>query len=242
MNSKPLVCCLTATYGRLSKLSEVVTCFLEQDYENKKLIILNNHPSPLSCDLPNVTIFNESGYPTLGDCRNRLIELADGDFIRTWDDDDLYLPWTISQGVENIGNAAAWKPKQSWFWFKEKPPELAENTFEAAMLVRIDVAKKYRYLATSGGNEHETLLRGIQKEGGCQIKDLGDLASYVYRWGWGMWHISGSLGGADIKKRTEDWRDKNTDVQDGVIRLVDLSQFWKYFPRWNSELSRFQPK
>ena len=238
--NKPLVCCLTSTYGRLSKLSEVVTCFVEQDYENKKLIILNNHPSPLFCDIPGVTIYNEPIYPTLGDCRNRLIDLAEGDFVRTWDDDDLYMPWTLSQGVENIGTAAAWKPKKSWFWLKSKEPELAENVFEAATLVRMDVARKYKYMASSGGNEHETLLKGIDTEGGCKDKDMGNWASYVYRWGWGMWHISGSLGGKlSVEKRTLDWKDHNKDVQDGRIKLVDLSVFWSHFPSWNSETHSF---
>jgi len=231
MNKYPNVTCLTATYGRLSKLNEVVTCFLDQDYENKKLIILNNHPSPLSCDFPNVTVYNEPIYPTLGDCRNRLIELASGDFIRTWDDDDLYMPWTIRQGIENIGDSAAWKPKRSWFWPQNKSPELAENVFEAAMLVRIDVAKKYGYLSSSGGNEHETLLKGIEKEGGCKVKEMNDLSSYVYRWGWGMWHISGTLGStSDVEKRTKDWCKKNNDTQDGKIRKVDLTEIWKNFP------------
>jgi glycosyltransferase involved in cell wall biosynthesis len=230
MNNNPIVCCLTSTYGRLSKLNEAVSCFLNQDYANKKLIILNNHPTPLSCDFPNITVYNEPIYPTLGDCRNRLIELAAGDFIRTWDDDDLYMPWTLSQGVEHIGDAAAWKPKKSWFWTNGKPPELAENVFEASILVRIDVAKKYGYLSSSGGNEHDTLCRGIEKEGGCKNKDMGNRASYVYRWGWGMWHISGTLGGSDVIKRTSDWCEKNNDTQDGIIKLVPLDHYWNHFP------------
>lgn len=228
--TKPLVTCLTATYGRISKLSEAVSCFVNQDYENKKLVILNNHPAPLTCDLPGVEIYNEPIYPTLGDCRNRLIDLADGEFIRTWDDDDLYMPWTISQGVDHIGEAIAWKPKRSWFWVKEHGPKLAENVFEASILIKTWVAKKYKYLPGSGGNEHETLCNGMDKEGGCQNTDVGMKASYVYRWGWGMWHISGSLGSSTIEKRTKDWVDKNNDVQDGIIKVVDLKKYWSYFP------------
>jgi glycosyltransferase involved in cell wall biosynthesis len=227
----PLVCCLTSTFGRISKLNEAVTCFIEQDYDNKKLIILNNHPVPLTCDFPNVTVHNEPIYPSLGDCRNRLIDLAEGDFIRTWDDDDLYMPWTSRQGVENIGASAAWKPTRSWFWVKDKSPELAQNVFEAAMIVRMDVAKKYRYLSASGGNEHETLIKGINAEGGCAEKEMGNLASYVYRWGWGMWHISGTCGSnMTIDKRTEDWKSHNLDTQDGIIKRVDIKPFWLNFP------------
>lgn len=239
-NISPLVSCCTCTYGRLTKLNEAVSCFLEQDYPNKELIILNNHPIPLSCDLENVKIYNEPIYPSLGDCRNRIIELVSGDFIRCWDDDDLYMPWTIRQGVENIGTAPAWKPKRSWFWHKGKSPELAQNVFEAAQLVRIDVVKKYRYLGSSGGNEHETLLKGIDLEGGCAEKDMKNWASYVYRWGWGMWHISGTCGSPmSIEQRTEDWKSHNRDVQDGVIRRVDIKQYWRYFPSWDKIKDEF---
>lgn len=240
MSYKSLVCCLTSTYGRLSKLNEVVTCFLNQDYENKRLIILNNHPTPLTFDNPYVTIYNEPIYPTLGDCRNRLIELACGDFVRTWDDDDLYMPWTIRQGVENIGNAPAWKPTRSWFWMKDKFPELSENVFEASMLVRIDVARKYRYQNNSMGDEHSTLCRGIDVEGGCQKTEMGNLASYVYRWGWGMWHTSGTIGSPiGVDKRTEDWKNHNNDIQDGTIKVVDLSAYWENFPNWNRVTKSF---
>lgn len=241
MNLKPLVCCLTSTYGRLTTLNEVVTCFLEQDYENKKLIILNNHPVPLKVDFPNIIIYNEPIYPTLGDCRNRLIDLAEGEFIRTWDDDDLYLPWTISQGVENIGSYAAWKPKRSFWWVKGKNPELAQNVFEAAMLVRIDIAKKYKYTKSSMGDEHQSLHEGIAQNGGCDEKEMGDWSSYCYRWGWGMWHTSGTIGSKiSVEQRTKEWCEHSQDVQDGQIRIVDLKKYWQYFPTWDSNKNDFK--
>lgn len=238
--NNPLICCLTATYARLSKLNEAVSCFLDQDYDNKILIILNNHPIPLYSKFDNVVIYNEPIYKTLGDCRNRLIELADGDFIRTWDDDDLYLPWTLSQGIRHIGDSPAWKPKRSWFWTKNEEPKLACNVFEASMLVRIDVAKKYKYLPNSGGNEHETLLNGINDSGGCAEDEMNEWASYVYRWGWGMWHISGTIGSSiPIEQRVKDWCEHNKDVGDGIIRKVDLKPYWRQFPTWDLNKDRF---
>lgn len=229
MNKK--IVCLTSTFGRISKLSEAVSCFLDQDYHNKELIILNNHPSKIYCNFPNVKIYNEPVYETLGDCRNRLIELSNGDFVRTWDDDDYFLPWTLSQGMENIKNFVAWKPKKSWFWCGNQSPELAENVFEASITVRIDIAKKYGYLSKSGGDEHKTLLDGIDREGGCQNNDMGLLASYCYNWGKGSWHISGSLGSTNIQQRTKHWMENNKDVKDGIIRYINMDKYWLYFQK-----------
>lgn len=219
------VSCLTATYGRFEILRECVSCFLAQDYADKELIILNNHPTPIQCDLPQVTVVNRPGHPTLGDCRNALVQMATGDVIRTWDDDDLYMPWTLRQGVENIGDAVAFKPQKSWFSHKGKPFSLAENAFEAAMIVRREVALKYGY-KTAGGDEHSTLLDGIAKEGGCKTIDFGVLASYIYKWGYGMWHISGSLGSGTVEKRTADWKDHNTDAKTEPLTPVSVQHYW----------------
>ncbi len=99
----PLVACLTCTYGRFQRMRECLAFFLAQDYPAKRLFILNNHPVPLSCELPEVTVFNEpSGEP--GIPRNRLLAKVplDFEFVHTWDDDDAWLPWHLSQAVRQI--------------------------------------------------------------------------------------------------------------------------------------------
>lgn len=225
-----LVSCLTATHGRFSALRVAVACFLNQDYAFKEHIILNNHPVPLVADLPRTTILNEPGYPTLGDCRNRLLEVAQGEFIRTWDDDDLYLPWAVRQGVQMIGDAPAFKPARSWFCNGGTQFELADNVFEAAMTTRRDVALKYGY-KPSGGDEHTPLLQGIEQEGGCRKVGCGWLASYIYTWGMGRWHASGTLGsGLSEAGRNRAWQDMNQDTGDGAPLTPDydgVKDWWK---------------
>lgn len=223
--SKPMVSCLTATHGRISWLKEAFSCFLAQDYENKELIILNNHPTPIEVrrNYPGVVIFNEPRYLTLGACRKRLFELAEGDLIRTWDDDDLYLPWAISQGVECIGDAPAFKPELSWHSTKNKIYRLEDNVFEAAMTTQRWVVEKYGYQAT-GGNEHEPLLEGVQKEGGCARKMVRP--SYVYRWDTPLHRISGTLGnGRTEVHRSLEWMEANQDV-DGELEETVLTHYW----------------
>jgi len=227
-----LVSCLTATHGRYKVLCEAVTCFVEQDYSDKELIILNNHPVPLVCDLPQVTIYNEPGYQTLGDCRNRLLELADGEFVRTWDDDDLYLPWAISQGVEHICDDIAWKPLYSIGWRVDRDQlYLGGNAYEASWTVKTEIAKKFKYLSLSGGNEHNSLEIGIRKLGGIKKDDVQP--SYAYRWGSGLVRISGSLNKNDLSeettiKRTNRWCSHNDDHgNESPIKLVSLVPYWE---------------
>lgn len=221
----PKVSCLMATHGRVDQVAEAVACFVAQDYPHRELLILNNHPTPLVIEHPRVHVINEPGHPTLGHCRNRLLELADGDYVRTWDDDDLYLPWSISQGVAHIGDADAWKPSRSWFTFGGARYELQGNAMEASILCRTEIARKYRY-AETGGDEHKTLLEGLGKR--LKHRELGPWTGYCYRWGCGQHHISGSLGSRSIEERTADWLAANQNAGDGSpLALADLTAWWE---------------
>jgi len=222
---EPLVSCLTSTYGRYSVLREAVSCFLQQDYENKELIIFNNHHVPLNINFPNVRVINDDPLlPTLGDCRNRLLEFALGDYVRTWDDDDLYLPWAIRQGVECIGEYSGFKPKYSWSSRKNKFYTLDENVFEASWTVKAEVAKKYGY-KSSGGDEHITLDRGVVESGGFLIKNVRP--SYVYRWDSNLHRISGMLG-QPVDMQHKAYMDANQDHGNNQpITEVDLTHYWK---------------
>jgi glycosyltransferase involved in cell wall biosynthesis len=226
----PYVTCLTATYGRLSHLREAVSCFLAQDYPNKNLVILNNNPVPISCDLPGVKVINESGFQTLGMCRNRLIKEITGEYVNTWDDDDWWLSWHLSQAIEYIQkhNVKAWKPARSFgqnqtkgtWWYKG-------NAYEASMVVSSDLVREYGYKDDGMGDEHRPLLAGIKDK--LRVDEVGiDRASYVYNWGNGLCHASGTLGSKKytLEQRTKRWMDKHIDVE-GELVPVDYSEIKK---------------
>ena len=224
MEGLPLVSCLMATHGRFREVCGAVVDFLQQDYPERELIILNNHPMPLAMpegmEDSRVRIINEPGHPTLGDCRIRLLQEAKGEFVRTWDDDDVYLPWTISQGVAHIGNEIAFKPRHSWFDCENGGVRLEDNVFEAAMLTRADFVREHSYQPTAG-DEHHTLVQAIE-ERGLKRREFGVWASYVYRWGYGVHHISGTMGSGTVEDRTAAWKAANNDTGEdfgGVLNL-----------------------
>lgn len=214
------VSCLMATYGRYTNVCRALACFLSQDYDDAELVILNNHPATLSFDHPKVRIVNEPGHATLGHCRQRLLDFADGEFCRTWDD-DFYLPWAISQGVEGTARwydraawhyPAAWKPSRSWATNGIDSIKLEHNAFEAAVTWRTAFVKKHGY-RLGMGDEHRPLLDAI---GTVPQNDMGIWASYLYCWGLGDYHASGSLGnGQSVEQRTAAWMAHNNDTGNG---------------------------
>lgn len=228
------VSCLMATYGRHARVCEALACFLSQDYADRELVILNNHPEPLIFDCydgvndPNVRtaedavalkrtvkVINEPGHATLGHCRNRLLDFADGEFMRLWDDDDLYLPWAISQGVARIGNAAAWKPEKSLWCNGPNQIGVAANAMEASITWRTHFVRQFGF-HLGEGDESKTLLAALGNAGPA-TGDVGQWASYLYRWGCGEWHASGTIGNGDSdEQRAADWKANNNDVKPGT--------------------------
>jgi len=86
------------TYGRPDYVDEAVAMFVQQDYPAKELVILNDCPGQVfHSDRADVRVFNyDTRFPTLGEKRNVSIDLAEGELIAIWDDDDAYLPWRLS--------------------------------------------------------------------------------------------------------------------------------------------------
>lgn len=251
MNDKPFVSCLMATYGRHSFVERALACFLMQDYPERELIILNTHAVPLRLDYRStfeypltssakIFIVNEPCHSTLGDQRNRLLSLAQGDLVRSWDDDDIYLPWSISQGVRGIldnPGRAAWKPKQSWYSAGAGiAPELVENTLEPSITFRADIARKYRYFANASGDEHVGLIGGINlHEGGFVYGDVGVSTGFCCVYGAGTApHVSGTLGEkTSATERAARWRAQQTDVSREPLRPN-----WKAAEEWYSLLRK----
>jgi glycosyltransferase involved in cell wall biosynthesis len=232
MENQPLVSCITATYGRYSLLRQAISCFLEQDYPKKELIILNNNSIPLYCDLPNIKIYNEPKYSTLGKCRKRLLEISGGEFIKVWDDDDLYLPWSLTQCVENVmltNKKLFWKPTRSWYWENKKSIILTSNWFEASYIVHKSILQKYGF-KDSGGDENLSWCDdGIQKkEGGIVTTEMDILSHYIYRFGHFTSHISAFLVIENVEERTRYWLNRNTDTgMEEPLKKIDLTPYWK---------------
>lgn len=120
----PLVSCVMPTYGRSDYVSESLSMFLAQDYPNKELIIFNDCPGQeLLGDFPGVTIVNSpTRCSTLGEKRNAAIEIAKGEYIAVWDDDDIYMPWRLSYCMDRIQSLdpPVYCPAEYWaYWGDE---------------------------------------------------------------------------------------------------------------------------
>lgn len=110
----PKVSCICATRGRFASLCESVSFFILQDYPNKELIILNNHPVDIEPhpDLVkhNIKVINvgdRSGY-SMNRIYNEILNYIsdDSELVSIWDDDDAYFPWFLSDNINKLINSS----------------------------------------------------------------------------------------------------------------------------------------
>jgi hypothetical protein len=182
----PRISAICVTFGRTAFLQNAIRCFMDQDYENKELLILNTCPEQklrLSEPSPGVVIRNlDVRPPALGLARNIAIETATGDFCVVWDDDDACLPFHLSTFGKHLpGND--WLHLGSMFYsegYKIKkvcPGQLPTFGFSKRAWEELG-----GYPALTVGEDRQFIGRVTQQFKGKQIPLRPDQISYIYRW------------------------------------------------------------
>lgn len=111
LENLPRVSCLMVTANRKAIAKRAVDCFINQTYPNKELIILDDGSQDYSSileDIPSKDVTyrkikkEEGTY--LGQLRNISLDLAQGDIMAQWDDDDWYHPERLAIQVSYLKN------------------------------------------------------------------------------------------------------------------------------------------
>jgi glycosyltransferase involved in cell wall biosynthesis len=101
----PLISCIMPTGGRRAFVGRSLACFARQDYVRRELLIVDDGESPvgdLAATDPRVRYLRLNERLPLGEKRNRACDLARGDLIAHWDDDDWYAPHRLSTQVARL--------------------------------------------------------------------------------------------------------------------------------------------
>ncbi len=102
----PLVTAIMPTKDRPDFALQAVQYFLAQDYGNKELIVLEDGTSSLAGRLPDDQrirhVVTGRAQRSIGAMRNEACQLARGEIVAHWDDDDWYGPGRITRQVAAI--------------------------------------------------------------------------------------------------------------------------------------------
>lgn len=185
-------CCLT--YGRNALLAEAVESFIRQDYPHRELVVFNTLASQqITISHPLVRVINHTPRPaSLGETRNLAIEQCRGDYILTWDDDDIYLPHYVSWLVAHLAGGE-WVRQAGRFnldrWVVTGTSEQAMNQFlfskgawrrAGGYPVGVDSGEDAQFFARLAA-----CAKGRKVE--CPAAEYG----FLYGWDNGAYHVSG---------------------------------------------------
>ncbi len=102
---QPLVSCIMPTADRRRWIPSAIEYFRRQDYPNRELVVLDDgddRVADLIGDDPKIRYIGLDEPLVLGAKRNRACELARGELIVHWDDDDWQAPSRLSYQVRSM--------------------------------------------------------------------------------------------------------------------------------------------
>ncbi len=108
--SESLVSCLMPTYNRRPFLAHAIAYFQRQTYASRELIVLDDGEDCVADLIPDDPRVRYERLPkkiNLGAKLNLGCEMARGDIIAHFDDDDWYAPWRLTYQVEALGRTGS---------------------------------------------------------------------------------------------------------------------------------------
>lgn len=109
-----LVSCVMVTCGRSHLMTPAIKSYLSQTYRFRELVIVSQASQEENVRIrnliepyPEIQFVEASSRLTLGEMRNLSIEVAKGDAICQWDDDDFYHPSRIMTQFKAMRGAVA---------------------------------------------------------------------------------------------------------------------------------------
>lgn len=113
IDPKQFVSCLTVTAGRSDLIGSAIRCFLAQTYSFCEMVIVSQGTSDQNSIIKdmisghdNIYLVEAPRHLTLGAMRNLSVELAHGEIMCQWDDDDWYHPDRIMTQFRHIRSGA----------------------------------------------------------------------------------------------------------------------------------------
>ena len=227
---KPTVTLITCTKNRHKHLSRVVRFVLNQTYSGKiyhlifnnatEKLRLNTNLSPEKFILVNNcrSYLTGNKYTNLGEIYNDAITHvpADTDIVNMMDDDDIYFPNHVEEGVKGLleSGKKAYKPQKSYYKRGKSTTILAENVLEPSIFVRFEHIKKFGFSEETTAQHHKWINPLIQ-EGEIIVGKPG-IPTYICDWS-GELPTFKTSGNPHDPNNFKNYETNTRDIGDGIV-------------------------
>lgn len=252
------VTAIMATCGRHHLAERSLRFFLDQEHNPNKdhkdifsLLIFNNSPITIDLDkdslwdgnvgkymsvhLVNQHISDRTGepYTNLGDIYNDAIKHVSDttDLIVHWDDDDIFLPNHLYEGINgyekaNTFSKDAYKPAKSYYRHP-RGIELMSNTLEPSIFVDFSHVLKHGY-STSTTDQHLQWVNPLVYEQKILVDDSGT-PTLIYNWGDTDIPTFKTSGNAGHPNNFNNYRNFSQDHGDRILTPWSKEDVQKYY-------------
>ena len=170
----------------------------------------------------NIDFITNEPYTNVGAIRRDALTYATGDYVVTYDDDDIFMPFFLEQGINRMKQTglASFKPEKSFFYSGGNLC-LVKNTLEASVIADINKVREYGYLLETGkeGLAWYTKMRDNRE---LDENDSFYLPSYCFNWNDGAEMLAPHKQSGDINNpdNFENHKKASLDrVNDRVLKI-----------------------
>jgi glycosyltransferase involved in cell wall biosynthesis len=188
--SAPLVSCIMPTHNRRELVPQAIRQFQRQDWPNAELIVVDDGTDKVA-DLipadPRIRYLALDERRTVGAKRNLACEVARGEIILHWDDDDWMADWRIRYQAEHLLSSEAdlsglpriyfHEPATGGTWEFTSPARRERWIAGATFCYRKEVWRANPFEDVDVGEDMRFLWNGPPKK----VSQLGDPGFYVAR-------------------------------------------------------------
>lgn len=203
VHCQPLVSCVMPTGGRSNWARRAITQFQRQDYPNRELLIIDEGDQDLRATVDafeNVRYLKLDQRLSIGAKRNLACELASGEVILHWDDDDWSADWRVSYQVEQLlasgasvsglSNVIFCEPARHAAWQYRYPRHLRPWVAGATLCYHKDVWREAPFEPLSEGED--TAFVWAVSEGAVAPCDVNTFyVATIHDWNTSVKHVDG---------------------------------------------------
>ena len=220
--NNPLISCITCS-NRPSMIDNILKNFEQQIYTNKELILLmqaedeefEKIKSRLS-SYENITLVRQLEHELLGFVFNKGVDIAKGYYIAKFDDDDLYGPHYLTDGIlpfqytkaSVVGKTETFLYHEAtdnyYLRFKGKRHRYLDFVMGATIIAKKEIFSKVRFGESNTGEDSEFLRQ-------CKEHNIKIYSSDPYNW-------------VHVRKKKNDFHTWEIDDKDLLKSAVKLNK------------------